>query len=98
MTRSKPTHSSINAACRAVLATSLAAFALAAAAQTPKPAVSAEAVAAAFKRADTNQDGKLSKEEAARLPAIAEKFDQLDTNHDGFLSLEEFAVGFAAAN
>ena len=98
MTRSKPTHSSINAACRAVLVTSLAAFALGAAAQAPKPAVSAEAVAAAFKRADTNQDGKLSKEEAAMLPTIGAKFAELDKNKDGFLTLAEFAAGYTAAS
>ena len=45
---------------------------------------------AAFKRADTNQDGKLSRAEAERLPVIAQRFDQLDANHDQFISLEEF--------
>ena len=49
---------------------------------------------AAFTRADGNGDGKLSKEEAARMPAIAAKFDELDTNKDGFLNMEEFAAGF----
>lgn len=53
---------------------------------------------AAFTRADTNADGKLSKEEMARMPAISAKFDELDANKDGFLSLEEFAVGYLAAS
>jgi Ca2+-binding EF-hand superfamily protein len=51
------------------------------------------AIEAAFARADTNNDGKLSREEAQRFPAIFLKFDELDRDKDGFLSLEEFAVG-----
>lgn len=53
---------------------------------------------AAFTRADGNGDGKLSKEEAARMPAIAAKFDELDANKDGFLSMDEFAAGYMAAS
>ena len=65
-----------------------------------KPAASAKDKAAmelAFSRADVNGDGKLSKEEAARMPAIAAKFDELDISKDGSLSMEEFAVGYFAA-
>ena len=51
----------------------------------------------AFSRADTNGDGKLSKEEAARMPAISAKFEELDGNKDGSLSMDEFAVGYSAA-
>ena len=56
-------------------------------------AVDREAIEAAFARADTNGDGKLSREEAQRFPEIAARFDELDSDHDGFLSLAEFAVG-----
>lgn len=45
---------------------------------------------AAFTRADTNKDGKLSREEAKRLPAVEQRFDQIDTNKDQFVSREEF--------
>ena len=54
-------------------------------------------IEAAFTRADANGDGKLSREEVARMPMIADKFDALDKNKDGFLSLGEFAAGAMAA-
>ncbi|GAA4111177.1 hypothetical protein GCM10022393_08690 [Aquimarina addita] len=43
---------------------------------------------------DTDQDGKLSKEEAeaAEKGKLAERFDTIDTNSDGFLELEELAA------
>jgi Ca2+-binding EF-hand superfamily protein len=54
-----------------------------------------------FKALDTNNDGKLSKDEfVAQYKDDAEKkgkaemrFPRLDTNNDGFLSLEEFKAG-----
>jgi hypothetical protein len=46
-----------------------------------------------FERADTNQDSKLSVQEAARLPAIAQRFSQLDSDKDGSLSRSEFEKG-----
>ena len=53
-----------------------------------------KAASDAFKRTDANQDGKLSKEEAARMPAIAAKFDELDKDKDGSLSMDEFMSGY----
>lgn len=49
----------------------------------------------AFMRADSNKDGKLSREEAMRLPAVAERFDEMDVDHDQFLSPAEFNKGVA---
>lgn len=46
--------------------------------------------AAAFARADKNNDGKLSLEEAQALPAVAERFRQIDTDADGAISRAEF--------
>lgn len=48
---------------------------------------------AAFARADANGDGRLSRDEAQRLPAVAERFDEIDANGDRFLSREEFHRG-----
>lgn len=45
----------------------------------------------AFKRADTSGDGKISKEEAAKLPGIAARFDELDKNKDGVLTPDELS-------
>ena len=43
-----------------------------------------------FKRADANNDGKLTREEARKgMPGVARNFDQIDTNKDGFLSPDE---------
>jgi|SRR4030095_11784005 hypothetical protein len=87
----------IRARARRILAVTLASFALASVyAQAPSPKDPLPAAEAAFQRADTNKDNKLSKEEAARLPAIAAKFEELDKNKDGFLSLDEFMTGYTA--
>ena len=40
---------------------------------------------------DLNQDGQISREEAAAAPRLAQRFDQLDANRDGQLTREEFA-------
>lgn len=40
---------------------------------------------------DTNQDGAISKDEAAALPGLNEKWVELDQNADGVLDPAEFA-------
>ena len=49
---------------------------------------------ALFVRIDTNSDGKVSKDEAARMPGVATRWEELDKNKDGALSREEFVAGF----
>jgi Ca2+-binding EF-hand superfamily protein len=49
---------------------------------------------ALFARIDTNSDGKVSKEEATRMPSVATRWEELDKNKDGWLSREEFVAGF----
>ena len=83
---------------RFTLATACTGFAAAALAQTaaaPAPDAKARmAVEAAFTKADVNGDGRISKDEAAKMPEIAGKFDALDTDKDGTLTLAEFAAGY----
>lgn len=42
-----------------------------------------------FKAADTNGDGKLSRDEAKAMPKIAEHFDKIDADKDGFVTPQE---------
>lgn len=100
------TRSTVLVNARRVLLVTVATFALAAQAQTSpstttspaeqKPAAKqAPASQAAFQRADSNKDGRLTQEEAARMPAIAAKFSDLDGDKDGSLSVSEFAIGYS---
>jgi Ca2+-binding EF-hand superfamily protein len=48
-----------------------------------------------FKRADTNGDEKLTREElAAGFPEFADNFDEIDTDHNGFVNLAELQSYF----
>ncbi len=62
----------------------------AAAEAIPPNKVTARDVEAAFRRADRDQDGRLSRAEAEHFPMLSQRFDQADANHDAFLSLGEF--------
>lgn len=61
----------------------------------PEPPPAMASAEAAFRRADTNADNRLSKAEAESLPAIAARFAELDKDKDGFLSMAEFLSAFA---
>jgi hypothetical protein len=45
---------------------------------------------AAFRKLDTDHDGRISALEANANPKVAARFLEADKNHDGYLSLEEF--------
>lgn len=83
---------------RFTLATACTGFAAATLAQTaaaPAPDAKARmAVEAAFTKADANGDGKVTKDEATKMPEISAKFDALDRDKDGALTLAEFAAGY----
>lgn len=91
---------------RRVLAVTLGALAMSAQAQTApaagatRPAASAgpkhESIQRLFGRVDTNGDGRLSAEEATRLPAISARFDEIDADRDGQLDPDEFHTGATA--
>ena len=55
-----------------------------------KPKWSAEQIDMAFKLADSNGDGKITREEAERFPAVLRRFDQVDVDKDGVISRAEW--------
>lgn len=65
-----------------------------AAGQTSAAGNNQGAVQAAFKRADSNGDGKLAVEELGVFPSL--KMTDLDKNKDGFVSADEFNAGVTA--
>jgi Ca2+-binding EF-hand superfamily protein len=83
---------------RFTLATACTGFAAATLAQTAAPAApdakTRMAVEAAFTKADVNGDGKVTKDEAAKMPEVATRFTALDKDNDGALTLAEFAAGY----
>ena len=44
---------------------------------------------AAFKKADTDNDGTLTKDEAKAMPRVAKNFEAIDTDKDGTVSEQE---------
>lgn len=53
------------------------------------------AIEAAFRRADVNKDGKLSRAEAEMLPSVAARFDEIDKDKKGYLTMEEVIIAVA---
>jgi Ca2+-binding EF-hand superfamily protein len=60
----------------------------------PRPAPNGESEW--FKQLDTNQDGVISKDEAAKMPRIAQSFDRLDADHDGMITQDEMRAAAEA--
>jgi hypothetical protein len=52
-------------------------------------AQSADAAPGARQSIDTDKNGSISREEAAKNPKLAARFDAIDTNKDGVLSADE---------
>ena len=50
---------------------------------------SASKLEAAFKKADTDNDGTLTKDEAKAMPRVAKNFAAIDADRDGTVSLNE---------
>jgi Ca2+-binding EF-hand superfamily protein len=42
-----------------------------------------------FKTADTNHDGKLTREEAKGMPRVAKNFDKIDKDKKGYVTVDE---------
>lgn len=63
-------------------------------AQQPGTAIS-PTMQAAFKKADADGDGKVSRDEGAKAGMAGDKFDSLDRNRDGSLDIAEFSVSMA---
>jgi hypothetical protein len=55
-----------------------------------RPGPTRQDIDAAFGRADTNKDAKLSRQESARFPAVEQRFEQIDIDQDDAVSREEF--------
>lgn len=52
----------------------------------------------AFQKLDTNRDGYISRDEAAKLRNFGEAFSEADDNHDGKLDRDEFVKAQAIYN
>ncbi len=84
--------SRFNAACKVVMGALLSASVVqvVGAAEDPPLPTNSKEVAARFKAADKNGDGKLTLEEAkVGMPRIAGGFEKIDTQNKGYVTLEE---------
>ena len=52
---------------------------------------------AAFKKADTDNDGTLTRDDAKAMPRVATNFDAIDADKDGTVSLDEIRAAMKKA-
>ena len=52
---------------------------------------------ASFKKADTDSDGTLTRDEAKAMPRVAKHFDAIDGDKDGTVSLDEIRASMMKA-
>lgn len=62
------------------------------------PQASDNSVASIFAQLDTNQDGKLSAEEAQASSVVSRSFAKADTNGDGAIARDEFMSAFTTSS
>jgi hypothetical protein len=97
---SVPSFPSPRGACALSLAAALLLFGAPSFAQSAAPAPHQQMAAAMQKRfaaADTNGDGKLTKEEAkGKMPFVYKHFDEIDASHSGTVTMADIAA-FAQA-
>jgi hypothetical protein len=61
-----------------------------------KPKWSPQQIDQAFKLADSNGDGQISRDEAQRFAAVLKRFDQVDVDKDGLISRAEWDAALKA--
>lgn len=62
------------------------------AADPAAPTEESTATLPGFTQVDVDQNGAISKTEAAQVPALVEQFAQVDSNADGWISMQEYTA------
>ena len=70
------------------------AFAQDQAAPDQTTAAADDSTSSIFQQLDTNQDGRISAEEAQASPVVSRSFAKADANGDGAITREEFMASF----
>jgi hypothetical protein len=59
-----------------------------------RPQAADDATSSIFQQLDTNQDGRISSEEAQASAVVSRSFGKADTNGDGAITRDEFMTSF----